>query len=113
MKGVQVSDAERELGEAVETPAYSAAQVPHQPRNTGDTLAQARSILGVPPGSSLNDIGAAYVRIVKLSNPSRFPSGSPEAQEAGQIMSRVRWAFSRLTEGMDPTIVRFYMLEID
>jgi len=73
----------------------------------------ARRILGVQSTANFEEIRGVYDRISKRADPSNFPIGSPESEQAGQIQRRVQWAYSLLTESMDGTEKRFKSLEIE
>jgi hypothetical protein len=116
IKGVEMSDAERELYESLDpttaaaTPVPASAPVAH---NTVLDASKAREILGVGPDATLAEIRASFDRITKRSDPANFPPDSPEAKQAATIHQRVHRAYAILTEGMDATEKRFRSLEID
>lgn len=113
LQGVEMTDAERELHDAIENPAPRSSTAESKPEATADQAAIARQVLGVSEGATFADIRKSYERIAGRSDPANFPAGSPEAAQAEQIHRRVHRAYAILTEGMDATEKRFRSLEID
>ncbi len=93
-----------------EVQAQNASPVIQTPE---EKIELARRILGVPTTASFTDIRHAYERINRRADPSNFPAGTPEADQAAQIQRRVQWAYTLLTESMDGTEKRFRSLEIE
>ena len=73
----------------------------------------ARRILGVGPVADFSEIRQAFEKLNSRSDPSKFPAGSAEAQQASEIQLRVQQAYAILTDGIDSTEKRFKSLEID
>jgi len=115
LRGVEMSDAERELADAMDNPvaqpSRSHTSVPSHVTLTDTELA--RQILGVGPGATFAEIRQAFDRVRKRADPSRFPEGSAEAIQASEINQRVHRAYAILSEGVDSTEKRFRSLEID
>lgn len=107
--------AEKELKEAVESPAPRPVEPAPTvaPEPTPDNRELARRLLGVGPEASFAEIRHAFERLNRRSDPSNFPAGSAEAKSAQEIQRRVQWAYAVLTDGMDATEKRFRSLEID
>ncbi len=69
-------------------------------------------ILGVPEGSDLETVEAAYNKLANRCAPDRFPEGSEEQQAAKEIFKRVDVAYNALRDTLDPTCGRFDKLEL-
>jgi hypothetical protein len=120
-------DMERQIGER--TPG--AAPVPAPPVEIGaqpatvtapaaatktvDTYPNAADfrVLGVPVGSDLPTVQAAYEKLSRRCDPRRFPEGSNEQKEADRILARVNVAYDALRKRLDPTENRFGKLELE
>ena len=118
IQGIELSDAEKELLESLDSPTPRSTPAPDtEPVNPEDTTASdlviARRILGVEEGASFVEIRKAFDRVVKRTDPANFPAGSVEANQAAEIHRRVHRAYDLLTEGMDATEKRFRTLEIE
>lgn len=109
-----ISDAERELNDALENPVRPSKPtvVDADYRFLTDSE-RARKDLGVGPEATFAEIRASFDRITKRTDPANFPAGSEEARMAEEIHRRVHRAYTHLTEGMDSTEKRFRSLEID
>lgn len=99
----------KELNEEAKPQSRKASDLPPVP--TEDREAHARTLLGLGPTATFDDIRKAFERLNKRSDPANFPADSPEAKQAAEIQKRVHWAFGVLTEGMDATEKRFRSLE--
>ena len=73
----------------------------------------ARRILGVGPGADFVEIRTTFERLHSRSDPSKFPVGSSEANQASEIHITVQKAYAILSESFDSTEKRFKSLEID
>lgn len=119
IQGIELTDAERELSDALDNPAprprpaTGAAVETIDADTSASEVAIARRILGVDEGASFAEVRTAFDRVVKRTDPVNFPAGSPEAQQAAEIHRRVHRAYDILTEGMDATEKRFRTLEIE
>ena len=101
--------AEKELDEAPkQPPAQTETFVPR-----GNHKEQALKILGVSETASVEQIVLSYERLNERSDPSRFPTGAPEQNQAREIQRRVRWAYRVLAPELDSTELRFRTLEIE
>jgi hypothetical protein len=87
--------------------------VPDHIDTAPDPKAYARRLLGVTESTPYEELRKCFERLNQRSDPSNFPAGSYEAEQAAAIQRRVNWAFSLLTEDMDPTDKRFRSLEFD
>lgn len=114
IQGLERSDALQELEDSLDpsSPNYKmpppAAEVPPM-----DTRTHARHILGVSETADFETIRQSFDKLMKRSDPARFPEDSPESRQASDIQRRVNWAYSVLTEGVDETEKRFRSLEIE
>lgn len=116
IKGIEVSDAERELNEALWNPASASRPTGGPPSpvpQPQDPKAYARRLLGVSEDTPFEDLRKCYSRLMKRSDPANFPSGSEEAKQAATIQRRVNWAYNTLTAHMDDTERRFRSLELE
>lgn len=68
-------------------------------------------ILGVDPGADWTAVQAAYEKLTRRCDPTRFPEGSTEQKEAARILERVNVAYEALRKRLDPTENRFARLE--
>ena len=68
--------------------------------------------LGLTPGADYLDVQAAYTRFAERCDPSRFPAGSQEEQEAKQIKARLDESYHALRDVLDPMARRFDLLEL-
>lgn len=72
----------------------------------------ARSVLGVNPTSTFEEIQKAYEKLNRRSDPGQFPEGSTEQRQAADIQKKVTAAYQILTANVDSTEKRFRSLEI-
>lgn len=116
IQGVEESSARAELHEAMGKPARRevAEDTPSEsiPVPTEDRGAYARSLLGVGPNATFDEIRKQFERLNRRSDPANFPPGSAEATKAAEIQKRVHWAYGFLTDHIDNTEKRFRSLEI-
>jgi hypothetical protein len=119
LQGLERISAEDELSQSMSDPSLRAgSKGPSFPESKPSTKpidpkAHAARILGVPAGASFEEVRKSFERLNKRSDPSNFPSGSQEREQAGEIQRRVQWAYQTLTDGVDATVKRFRSLEID
>jgi hypothetical protein len=119
IQGVDEISAEQELNDALEGPV-------NRNRNVTTTFEtaeyevvllsdedKARQILGVANDATFDEIRKAFDRLNDRSDPAKFPVGSPEAEHAAEIRSRVHRAFRILSDKFDSTETRFKSLEIE
>ncbi|MGC8668693.1 MAG: hypothetical protein ACP5VE_11320 [Chthonomonadales bacterium] len=92
-------------------PATKPAEAPRPPQ-VQNPLAIHYRILGVPEGSDLDAVEAAYKRLIARCDPQRFPQGSDERATAEQIRKRVEHSYDALKDVLDPTAGRFDKLEL-
>lgn len=114
IRGVEESDAYRELEAATKTPhggdipSTSSDSMPaHDPKGF------ARSVLGVGEKATFAEIRRAFERLSRRSDPANFPAGSNEQRQAAEILKRVNWAYRVLTEDANEVEKRFGSLEIE
>lgn len=113
IQGVEESSARHELAEAMQKPAAAQATPDTTaPIENEDRGAYARRLLGVAASASFDEIRKQFERLNRRSDPTNFPAGSAEANQAAEIQKRVHWAYGFLTEHMDTTEKRFRSLEI-
>ncbi len=94
------------------TPAGSGSPTP-QAAVENDPLLPHYRLLGVEVGSDFQTVQAAYQRLYTRCEPSRFPEGSQEANDAEAIRTRLEETFRALKEVLDPVSRRFDILELD
>lgn len=101
--------------EAVPPPPATAAPSASTPAESGVTPEEASAyrILGVPVGSDLATVLAAYEKLAARCDPRRFPDGSQEQTDATRILERVNAALETLRKRLDPTNNRFGKLEFE
>lgn len=78
-----------------------------------DPLTPHYNLLGIEVGSDFQTAQAAYQRLLLRCDVSRFPVGSPEAQDAQRIRERLEETFHALKDALDPVSRRFDILELD
>ncbi len=78
-----------------------------------DPLTPHYRLLGIEVGSDFQTAQAAYQRLLSRCDASRFPVGSPEAQDAERIRERLEETFHALKDALDPISRRFDILELD
>ena len=115
IRGVDDKDAEAELRESLSINAIKAerTEVITRPATPEEARTWAMKILGIADGSDFTEIRKAFERLNTRSDPTKFPVGSPEAKQAGEIQAKVRQAYTILTDEIDSTEKRFKSLEID
>lgn len=128
VKGIEESDAWHELQESLD-PGYQARRAAsgNPPRPTSpstpassdqiaseeDQIRLAYQILGVAEGSNFDVIRAAYERLNKRADPTRFPEGTVEQREASSLQRRVNIAYEKLAAKFPDSHRRFRDLELD
>jgi hypothetical protein len=99
---------------AVTLPGDAPAATPvAAPTATDDPNATDFRLLGVPVGSDLAAVTAAYEKLAWRCDPRRFPEGSPEQAEAAKILEKVNASYETLRRRLDPTESRFGKLELE
>lgn len=78
-----------------------------------DARAHARKLLGLEEGATFEDIRKAFDRLNQRSDPAKYPNGSAEQKQAAEIQTRIHWAYTQLTDGVDNIEKRFRSLEIE
>ncbi|GEM_PF-496672 len=91
----------------------AATQPPLTPEQENDPNATEYRILGVPIGSDLATVQAAYEKLARRCDPRRFPDNSSEKREAERILVRVNASYETLRKRLDPTENRFGKLELE
>ncbi len=113
LQGLEWFDAQKEL-DSPTIPAQPATPVePPKELSPEEELDLARKILGVSESATFAEINKAYERLVKRSDPARFPEGSEVQAQAEQIHRRVSLAYSKLAATFPSTEKRFQGLEIE
>jgi hypothetical protein len=87
------------------------ASLPQTGTPQADALVYHYRLLGVEPGADFVTVQAAYNKLAARSDPSRFPAGSQEEQEAQSIRKRLDASFEALRDALDPTARRFDLIE--
>lgn len=115
IRGVDDHDATTELNESlsVTSTRIERSVTIQQEIVTVNPQEWARRILGVNESADFTGIRQAFEKLNTRSDPSKFPAGSPEAQQASEIQLRVQQAYAILTDAIDSTEKRFKSLEID
>lgn len=114
IRGVEESDAYKELEAATKTP-HGGEIPPVAPDSmpAHDPKGFARNILGVSESATFAEIRRSFERLSRRSNPDNFPAGSAEQRQAVDILKRVNWAYRILTEDANDVEKRFGSLEIE
>lgn len=118
IRGVDYENADRELEEALRNPVSRAAsderyEVTTRELSEIEKPAYARKLLGVAEGASFTQIRKKFEQLNERADPSKFPAGSVEREQAILIQRRITWAYQVLTEKLDETEKRFRSLEIE
>ncbi|MBX3114956.1 MAG: J domain-containing protein [Fimbriimonadaceae bacterium] len=118
IKSVDVMEAWRELdetpGQSSDTSVKSTDSAPVNAEATANELeATARTILNVTAKATFDEIRKAYERISRRVQPEQFTEGTPEAQQAGELLRKATWAYQFLTKDISPAERRFRSLEIE
>src|SRR3954469_14520675 len=95
--GVELSDAERELSDAMDAPSPRPAPKAESPVVAASTFSDkewACQVMGVGNEATFADIRKSFDRIIKRTDPANFPEGSAEAKQAEEIHRRVHRAYS-------------------
>ncbi|MFY9234415.1 MAG: hypothetical protein WAO58_08135 [Fimbriimonadaceae bacterium] len=103
--------ASNELQDALDQPRP--ARTPEAPALPADSQARARRILGVAEDAGFGEIRRAYERLSRRSEPENFPTESADSRRASEIRIKIQWAYTILSENVDPTEKRFRSLEVD
>ncbi|MCL5284074.1 MAG: hypothetical protein M1330_05150 [Armatimonadetes bacterium] len=95
------------------SPPVTASNVPKSANPPVETnpLAPHYRLFGLEPGADFKAVQSAYQRLKSRCDPSRFPNGSAEQQQANEILQRMEVAYSTLRESLDSTSGRFDKLE--
>jgi DnaJ-domain-containing protein 1 len=75
-------------------------------------LAADYKTLGVRPGSTLDEVEAAWRRLASRADPKRFSPGSEEEKKAADILNSINKSYARIREELNPTEGRFGRLEL-
>lgn len=127
VQGIEESAAWHELQESLDpgyrakrAPESGSGSAPNKPRSEGEQIASeedqirlAHQILGVEAGASFDTVRAAYERLNKRADPTRFPEGSTEQREAAALQRRVNIAYEKLAAKFPDSHRRFRDLELD
>ena len=116
VRDIDVDAAWKELKDAVDVAPIEPVQKPTEEyiavpsgRSQEDI---SRSILGVSPTATFEEIQKAFEKLNRRSEPSQFPEGSTEQRQAAEIQKKVMAAYQILTANVDSTEKRFRSLEI-
>ena len=108
---------EREARTKENAPASSPPAPAPKPAATAaeetDPNASDYRVLGVPVGSDLMMVLAAYEKLSRRCDPRRFPDKPTEQAEAARILVRVNASYENLRKRLDPTENRFGKLELE
>jgi hypothetical protein len=115
IQGLERTDAIQELDDALDatSPNFKMPPRPKVDIPPQDAETYARQVLGVAAKADFEAIRSSFEKLCKRSDPSRFPQGSAEAQQAADIQKRIYWAYDQLTKNLDETEIRFRSLEIE
>lgn len=118
IKSVDVMEAWRELdetpGQSADSSVKSTESTQVNAEATANELeATARTILNVTAKATFDEIRKAYERISRRVQPEQFTEGTPEAQQAGELLRKATWAYQFLTKDISPAERRFRSLEIE
>lgn len=117
--GVEETDAERELREAMEQPyqprGYAASAVGEERPQMVSSLSveSARKLLNVSADATTKQIRSAKEKIRADVDPKKFPEGSDAQARAKHLLFMIDGAERVLVENQDPTIRRFEGLQIE
>lgn len=78
-----------------------------------DARTHARKLLGLKEGASFEEIRKCFDRLNQRSDPAKYPEGSAEQKQAADIQTKIHWAYTQLTDGVDSIDKRFRSLEIE
>jgi DnaJ-domain-containing protein 1 len=92
---------------AADTTARQVTMPPQQSRLIADY-----KTLSLKPGSTLDEVEAAWRRLASRADPKRFPSGSDEEKRAAGILESINKAYAHIREELNPTEGRFGRLEL-
>lgn len=110
IQGVELNQAQVELGESLQAPALPAPK-PRAAEVSNE--AKAQGILGVAPTDGFEHVRRTFERLNRRSDPANFPAGSVERERAASIQKSVQWAYGILSKDVNPVEKRFRSLEID
>lgn len=117
MHEIELTDAERELAEAIAKPSPRKTSAPRSEPVAEAVVAdkedRARRILGLDANAPFEEVRHCFEKLNRRSDPANFPEGSEERSRAADIQVRVQWAYQVLTENVDVTEKRFRSLEIE
>lgn len=120
IRGVDLDNAQQELNDVLDGKMPASSVTSSERTDTAPTMPpgfsreeRACKILGVEPKCSFEEIRKSFERLNKRSEPSNFPAGSQERDQAAQIQKHVQWAYGVLSESVDTVEKRFRSLEID
>ena len=80
---------------------------------SNDPLTYHYRLMGVEPGADFSLVMTAYNKLAARCDPSRFPAGSQDEQQARELRSRLDESYKVLRDSLDPTARRFDLLEFD
>jgi len=113
IQGIEEADARYELADSLQTPGAT-REIPVVPElKRANDRERAAKILGVAPDAPFAEIRKAFEKLERRADPSKFTSGTVEANQAADILKEIRWAYGILTDHVDSTEKRFGSLEID
>lgn len=118
IRGVDYENADMELEEALRNPVArnrpeERYEVTTRELSDIERPSYARKLLGVEESASFSQIRKKYEQLHERADPSKFPNGSVEREQAVLIQRRIAWAYQVLTEKLDETEKRFRSLEIE
>lgn len=69
-------------------------------------------LLGLPEDATLEQLETIYNNLMQRADPSRFPEGSEERKRAEAIQQKVKLAYRRIREQIDPTFARVSRIDL-
>lgn len=118
IRGVDYENADQELEEALRNPVGRKKpderyEVTTRELSEVEKPPYARKLLGVKEDATFAQIRKKFEQLTERADPSKFPEGSVEREQAAIIQRRIAWAYQVLTDKLDETEKRFRSLEID
>ncbi len=75
-------------------------------------LSSCYRLLGLPEDATLEQLETTYDNLMKRADPSRFSEGTEERKRAEAIQQKVRVAYRKIREQIDPTFARVSRIDL-